>query len=300
MRILLVLASAAMVAGAVRSAHLYPLAWFALVPFLLYAQWWAPRIASPGKWIVRIVGFACIWTSGEWLTAQIFNAPRLHLGLSQQPFHSVCQVAELGGVYAVSFLVALGNAAIAAAIVDAVRADEHNIHARSPLPQLLVGLLIILSCTYGSWQIDDIEPLRDGPSPNAILNGATTSLRVFVEFPTRDQRPRDLSPQAIRCIERRIPLVARWPDGNVLLIDSRGRMKGPFESDDPAITSKPLKLDARRTIYDRVGDAFSWGCIGMALSYIIYQIVISIRLSRTAATPSQHGARPATHSSTAP
>lgn len=287
MRILLVLASAATVAGAMRSAHLYPLAWLALVPILLYTHSWAPRIASPGQWIIRIVGFACLWTSGEWLVAQFFNVPKLRLGLSQQPFHSVCQVADLGGIYAVSFLVALGNAAIAAAIVDAARVDEKQIHRRSPLPQLMVGLLLIISCTYGSWQIDDIGPLREGPTPNAILNGATTSLRVFVEFPSRDKRPREFVPQAIRCIEHRIPLVARWPDGNVLLIDSLGRMNGPFEPDEPAVTSEPLKLDARRTIYDRVGDLFAWGCATMAVAFLVYTAATSGRLWRKAATPSR-------------
>jgi apolipoprotein N-acyltransferase len=299
-RLVFLLVSGVAVASVVRLPHLYPLAWVALVPALVAVPLWMPRVAGPGKWLISIVGVASVWTCGEWLLAKLFNLETLHFGYSQQPYHSVCQVADLGGVYAVSFLVVLGNAAIAAGIVDALRAREGEAISRSALPQLLVGLLLVLATTYGSWQIDDIAPLRDGPPPNAILNGATTALRVFVELPERDKGRRDLAPRAIRCIERRIPLVARWADGNVLLIDSRGRIKGPFEADDPVVTSKPLKLDARRTIYDRVGDAFAWGCTAAAITFVACGFTTSARLSRRAASLSRRGARPAAHSSVTP
>ena len=73
------------------------------------------RLLEPrGQWgtVAAILGIAAIWAALEWLrgTWPLGGLAWSYLGHSQTPFLAVCQVADIGGIYAVSFWAALINA----------------------------------------------------------------------------------------------------------------------------------------------------------------------------------------------
>lgn len=89
----------------------------------LVARFFNPLDAA-GRWrhVVCAGGIAILWVGLEYLRSNLFTGfPWNTLGVSQFTNLSVIQAAELGGVCAVSFLVALLNAAIATAVTKHLR-----------------------------------------------------------------------------------------------------------------------------------------------------------------------------------
>ncbi|MBC8105468.1 MAG: apolipoprotein N-acyltransferase [Anaerolineae bacterium] len=68
--------------------------------------------------MIAIVFTALEWLRGNWSMFGNQGLPWLYLGNTQSPFLLMCQVADIGGVYAVTLWVVLVNAAIFSAIVE--------------------------------------------------------------------------------------------------------------------------------------------------------------------------------------
>ena len=90
-----------------------------------------------------------LWTATELLRNYLFTGfPWANLGYTQVRSGPVAQLAALGGVYAIAFLVVLVNAAVAEAL-------EARLARRPPPVRLLagVGALLALVVAGGSWRL---------------------------------------------------------------------------------------------------------------------------------------------------
>src|SRR5437762_3577888 len=74
----------------------------------------AKLLEPRGQWGTAgaVVGVAAVWAALEWLrgTWPLGGLAWGYLGHSQTPFLALCQVADVGGVFAVSFWAAVVNA----------------------------------------------------------------------------------------------------------------------------------------------------------------------------------------------
>jgi apolipoprotein N-acyltransferase len=125
-------------------ANLVNAFWFGLFGVLAsVAHRRVPRwsvLALPAAWVV------CEWAK---LHASWLSFPWGVLGTSQASVLPVVQVARLGGIYAVSFLVVLVNAAIVEAIV------RRTAPARALVPVAGAALALIAAFAYGNARLDD-------------------------------------------------------------------------------------------------------------------------------------------------
>lgn len=133
--------------------------------------------------------FAAIWTLGEWLRAEPLVLPWI---LAAQPLAFVplaLQTADLGGVWAPGFLVALANGGLGIAWAR-----------RSARPLALPAAALLLAGAYGAWRL--AEPERTG-----------TSLRVAVVQAAVPQRERFQPGSALRNTLHHAALTRRLLEG---------------------------------------------------------------------------------------
>ncbi|NOT44885.1 MAG: apolipoprotein N-acyltransferase [Acidobacteria bacterium] len=105
------------------------------------------------------------WVATEYLRGVLFGGfPWVPLGSSQVTVLPVAQVASLVGVYGVSALVALVNAALAWALLTSGRARSRAL--------VLTGLLLLAVSTWGSWRVSEGSLTRAGvPLRVGLLQG---------------------------------------------------------------------------------------------------------------------------------
>ena len=108
----------------VYSAIPWPLVWFPTALLAAYCGLYTGLfagvlswIASRGSSLTAIAVAPFVWVAAEWVRGWLMGGfPWGSLGYSQHRHLAVIQIAELGGVYAVSFLVVAVNAALAAVV----------------------------------------------------------------------------------------------------------------------------------------------------------------------------------------
>src|SRR5262249_31319261 len=77
----------------------------------------AARLLGSRRPLLGVLATAALWVATELLRGRIFQQPWVLLGYSQHAHVALIQISALTGVYGVSFLLALGNAAIAEAVM---------------------------------------------------------------------------------------------------------------------------------------------------------------------------------------
>jgi len=118
------------------------------------------RYGSRGLWLAPAA-----WVSGEYMRGTLLSGfPWVVLGDSQVTVIPVAQVASVAGLYGVSLLVALVNAALAFALLASPRARVRTLATTAAL-LLVVGM-------WGSWRVDGGELTRAGtPIRVGVLQG---------------------------------------------------------------------------------------------------------------------------------
>jgi apolipoprotein N-acyltransferase len=113
-----------------------------------------------GRWqtypLLWVLGLPGVWVALELIRAHLITGfPWANLGYTQTPVLPLIQIADLCGVYGVSWLVVLGNTALAALLM------------RSKwVPGLLVfGICLAGALLYGSWREAAIEDMQSAATP---------------------------------------------------------------------------------------------------------------------------------------
>jgi apolipoprotein N-acyltransferase len=181
---------------------LYFIALFGYLPLILLALYQGAFFALLGlAWglflsrggIVAFLGPAAIWAGLEWARSlgpvgHTFGA----LGYTQHNELMVAQVARIGGVYALSFLIVLVNLGIVEAIASQIPNSElgtrnWNLRLKQTLssPRIIAGGLLLLSLFYG-WMVLGSQEKDDAPvlRAAAIQPNPTFS---FYAFSTADR-----------------------------------------------------------------------------------------------------------------
>jgi apolipoprotein N-acyltransferase len=174
------------------SAIPWPLTWGPI--FLLSA--WCGLFVAAASGLVSVVArrgspawalavAPCLWVGGEWLRGHLFGGfPWGTLGYTQHLRLAVIQVAELGGVHAVSFVLVAVNAALAGALVLTWRRAVTGVGLAAALLAVVLG--------FG------VARLREAPRPAeahiALMqpaieqplkwdpDHATVTLRIYLEL----------------------------------------------------------------------------------------------------------------------
>ncbi len=157
------------------SAIPFPLTWLPTIALAAYCGLWIAGVMATVGWVgsrspwvaLGLAPFA--WVAAEWGRGHLFGGfPWGLLGYSQYARLPAIQIAEIGGVYAVSFTVLVVNAAVAGAVV-------------LPWRQAIAGFVIagaILGGTLGF----GISRLNEPPLPPAI---AVTLMQPSIEQPLK-------------------------------------------------------------------------------------------------------------------
>jgi apolipoprotein N-acyltransferase len=106
------------------------------------------------------------WTTLEFIRGHFFTGfPWAHLGYSQYRFLPVIQIADIGSVYAVGFVVVLVNTALFKAL--RVGWEAHRI----AIPEVTSALLVLaLTLSYGMFRLS--QAMGDGPPlPVSVIQG---------------------------------------------------------------------------------------------------------------------------------
>ena len=155
------------------SAIPFPLTWLPTLALAAYCGLWIALVMAVVSWIgTRSAAMALLlapfaWVAAEWGRGHLFGGfPWGLLGYSQYGRLPAIQIAELGGVYAVSFVVMAVNAAVAGAVLLPWR------HAVCGVA--LGGALLGLTLWFGAAR------LREGAEP-------AETARVTVMQPSIEQ-----------------------------------------------------------------------------------------------------------------
>jgi len=122
----------------------WPLGWLPIMALAAYCGLYTGAVAAAVAWLVPRLGAGwaltltpVLWVAGEWLRGHLMGGfPWGLMGYSQHEVLPVIQIAELGGVYGVSFLIVSANAALAAPV---------GLGWRRALPGTLVTAALVLA-----------------------------------------------------------------------------------------------------------------------------------------------------------
>src|SRR2546422_1688238 len=134
---------------------------------------------TDGRGLLRPWTAAALWVTLEWLRGYLFSGfPWALLGYSQYHALSLIQIADVTGVYGVSFLLVLVNALVAR-LVEALASRVGRGAKPIPFPWVTVALaagLVAFVVDYGYWRLDP----RNNPTNEH-------SLRIGLVQPNIDQ-----------------------------------------------------------------------------------------------------------------
>jgi len=176
------------------SAIPFPLTWLPTAALAAYCGLWIALATAAVAWVAtRSAGAALIlapfaWVAAEWGRGHLFGGfPWGLLGYTQYARLPAIQIAELGGVYAVSFVVLATNAAVAGAVMLPWR--------RAVAGLVLAGGLLAATLGFGVWRLRDALPAESArvavmqPSIEQPLkfdpNHATATLGIYVALSRR-------------------------------------------------------------------------------------------------------------------
>jgi apolipoprotein N-acyltransferase len=228
-----------------KSAFLW--SWLAGTLFFLANMWWLIGVTAPGMialtiycgiyWalaalIIRgaklldseasgVLAIAAVWTATEWLRGHVITGmPLFYLAHSQTPIPELCQVADWGGAYAVTFWVAMLNALIAMMWLGRKKKSV----ARGAA---VVAAVSIFYVAYGIWRIDQTPAtLRTGPVVAVIQPNypQTNSGQKGASLQDRLQLHLDQTDQAIQAAKGKLDLVV-WSETMMPPLNLEARME---------------------------------------------------------------------------
>ncbi len=197
------------------------------LPFALLG--WLLHVGRPATALGRVLYAPAVWVGIEYLRAHVpFGTPWALLGLALADAPTVSQLADLGGPYAITFVLVLASAAVAEVIAARGR-------RRGLVPALAVtATLLILAFGYGTLRRDTVRALA----------AAAPTMRVALVHAEVPNDERQDPGRALATLERYLALDAPvaagtdlvvWPENAVpLLLD-----------DNPELVTRIARTGAR-------------------------------------------------------
>ena len=124
----------------------------------LFPAVFSMALAAVARTPVRcLIGVPLLWVALEYVRTIIFTGfPWALLGHALYLRQHLIQIADLSGAYGVSFLIALSNAAVFAAVTHARRKTWRDLPVSKPLLFSAVGIFaaaLLATWIYGAWRI---------------------------------------------------------------------------------------------------------------------------------------------------
>ncbi len=121
------------------------------IPFSVFMSWWLSGRRSRIWNVAMMFSAAAVWTGLEYIRSNLFTGFAWNaLGVSQHEMLAVIQISRFGGVYAVSALVMLVNAAVAATVmhyayevIPGRRTEDKPRSGARWHPELMIGFLVL-------------------------------------------------------------------------------------------------------------------------------------------------------------
>lgn len=217
------------------SAIPWPLGWLPVAALAIYCGLYAGLVAGAVAWLRGRIGAGpalamapVLWVAGEWVRGHLMGGfPWGLLGYSQHAVLPVIQIAELAGVYGVSFLVVAVSSALAAAI---------GLGWRRAVPgAAAAAALLLLSLGFGVSALKEdgaVAGARPGSVEIAVIQ---PSIEQSIKWdPTRHAEIMDIYEGLTREAARPGPAVILWPETAATI----------FLRGDAALLSRLTRLSA--------------------------------------------------------
>jgi len=192
------------------SAIPWPLTWLPILALAAYCGLYLGGVAGAVAWLRGQLGAGpalalapALWVVGEWLRGWLMGGfPWGLLGYSQASQLPVIQIAELGGVYAVSFLIVAVNAALAGLLALGPRRAWPGAAAAT--------LLLVATLAFGLHAIGRTSAGSAGSVEVAVIQ---PSIEQTIKWdPARHAQILDIYEQLTREAARTRPAVVLWPE----------------------------------------------------------------------------------------
>ncbi len=192
------------------SAIPWPLTWLPIAALAAYCALYTGLTAAGVSWLRDRFGpgaaLACappLWVSGEWIRGHLMGGfPWGLLGYSQHGVLPVIQIAELAGVYGVSFVIVAGNAALAALLALGWRRAYHG--------ALVAAALVVATLGFG-WRALAHAP--GNPPREVRVALIQPSIEQTLKWdPAQHAAILDVYEQLTRDAARGRPAVILWPE----------------------------------------------------------------------------------------
>lgn len=142
-------------------------AYWGFVAIALQSTGWFQALEEPTAARLltgRALLIAAGWVACEWLRCHVVSGfPWLPLGATQTPLPLLCQVADLGGPWIISFWVMVLNASIALAWSQ--RREGDSLHTRRAAIATIIGSLAIVAA-YGAYRL---QTTATTPGPRVMV-----------------------------------------------------------------------------------------------------------------------------------
>ena len=216
------------------SAIPWPVTWLPIALLAAYCGLYTGLVAAGVAWLRRGLGAGwalalapCLWIAGEWVRGHLMGGfPWGLLGYSQSAQLAVIQIAELGGVYAVSLLIVAINAALTALLALGPARAWPGVAAAT--------VLLVASCGFGARTLA-AEPDATAGSASVPVAVIQPSIEQTIKWdPTRHAQILDIYEALTREAARSKPAVVLWPETATTI----------FLRGDPALLERLTRLSA--------------------------------------------------------
>lgn len=133
--------------------------------YMAFAAWYRAIGRGSGPWLSLLV--AAAWTAAELGRSRLFTGnPWALLGYSQVGVDALVQIADVTGVYGVTFMLAVVNAALAETWLAGARSRR-----RASMGLVLAGAVVAIVLGYGRLRMAALAGSRGTPIEVALIQG---------------------------------------------------------------------------------------------------------------------------------
>ena len=141
----------------------------------------AVRFVVIGRRLPLVVVVPLVWTLLEFVRSFLLTGlPYFYLAHTQYSFFTLIQIADVTGIYGVSFIVAFANGLIAHAIMLSSEVEMAKVKSNVQLRVGVVALAIMLavSIVYGFLRLNSLD-IKDGPEIAIVQANIPQELKRF-------------------------------------------------------------------------------------------------------------------------